>query len=457
MVVDDEEHVRLALRTVLQKEGYAIAEAANGHEAIAQLEKYHGSLQLLLLDIQMPGLNGRGVQQFLRKKYPWIEVIFMTAYSTPENVMGAMREGAYEFLTKPFDIQEIKRLVRQVMAARQADNRAADGPQMELNRPETPWGGLIGTSPKMQEVYKLIGRVAATSASVLIEGESGTGKELICRAIHANSLRSSGPLVEVNCGAIPEHLLESELFGHEKGAFTGALQSRRGKFELADGGTLFLDEIGEMPLWLQVKLLRVLQEKEIERVGGESKRKVDVRIVAATHRNLRQLVEEGRFREDLYYRLNVVAIQVPPLRERREDIPLLAAHFFEKYVKETGKRLRGIAREAEEWLCGYQWPGNVRELQNVIQRAVILAQGPYIQLEHVVQPQQRAEAGEEGQEGAPLPVTGGRKLKELLREVEREAILAALRETGGNKAQASLRLGISRKALIYKCQEYGIS
>lgn len=451
LLVDDEANVRKALSTTLGKVGYDIKEAASGDEALMQVESFRP--EVVLLDLRMPVMDGMETLRRMKQldgTPP--RVVMMTAYGSASDVMEAMRLGAFDYIQKPFDLAAVKQVVADALVHSEYEELL---PGQESGDEGQERSGLIGLSPAMQNVYKLVGRVSMSKANVLIQGESGTGKELIARAIHANSPRASQPLIPVNCGAIPENLLESELFGYERGAFTGAVGRKQGMFELADGGTLFLDEVGELSPALQVKLLRVLQDRKLIRLGGVEPISIDVRVIAATNRNLQERIRQELFREDLYYRLNVVPIHMPPLRERKEDIPLLIRHFLAKYSREAGKEGLYLSQATMELLLGYHWPGNVRQLENTIERAVILASGPSILPEHV-----RGHLQEAGAADHPAPVSGiryeGRTMREILQEVEREAIARALRKERGNKLQTAKRLGISRRALLYKIEMYGL-
>ncbi|WP_134703030.1 sigma-54 dependent transcriptional regulator [Ammoniphilus sp. YIM 78166] len=454
LIVDDEFHVRKALGTVFKREGFLVEEATNGREALGFLKDNPGQYELMLLDLHMPEMGGMELLRTVREAFPTLLVIVFTAYNTAETTMEAMRLGAYDYIVKPFDISHIKEIVAKARERKRLIEEVKDLRKSVAVQPD----GLVGQSRSMQEIYKLIGKVAASSITVLIEGESGTGKELLARQIHLNSPRAAHRLVTVNCGAIPENLLESELFGHEKGAFTGAVTRKLGKAELADQGTLFLDEVGEMPLSLQVKLLRFLQEREIDRVGGDHTVKVDVRLIAATNRNLREMVEAGQFREDLYYRLHVVNLQVPPLRERMEDLEELIQHFLSRYAKEMEVELPYLAPETLKQLRAYTWPGNIRELQNVICRSMIMASGDILLPEHL------PELGAVQQAAASSHAftlqetfSYGFTLREVVERAEMQAMQWALRETEGNKAQAARLLQMSRKAFVYKCQDYGLA
>jgi len=449
LVVDDEPGQRAMLHAVLSAEGYEIAEAKDGASALAQVEAHF--YDLILMDVRMAQLDGMAALKAIKTRSPGIPIILMTAYGTVRDAVEAMKAGAYDYLTKPLDIDELKLTVARGLrhATLEEENarlRALVGRDVDI-------GPIIGTSEPMRRVFEAIALVAPTEATALILGESGTGKELVAQAIHANSPRRAGPLITVNCAALPETLLESELFGHERGAFTGATERRLGRFELAHGGTIFLDEIGDLPPTAQTKLLRVLQSQEFERVGGTNTLKIDVRVIAATNKDLEAAVRAGQFREDLWYRLYVFPLTLPPLRERRDDIPLLAEHFLKRYAERHRRRLRGLTPRALDLLMRYEWPGNVRELEHTIERAVILARGEHITPEEFP-PTIRAIGGDPTDttpQEPPLPV--GLSLK----DVERELIRRTLEHTGGNRTKAAEILGISRATLHNKLKEYGLS
>ncbi|WP_407310056.1 sigma-54-dependent transcriptional regulator [Desulfosporosinus sp. SB140] len=446
LVADDEESVRNLTSRVLSKMNYMVTTAKNGEEVLDKVK--NRSFDLLIMDIRMPKLDGMEAFKTLRSDYPGLPIIMMTAFSTVETTLETMRLGAFDYLTKPFDISEVKTAVEKAFSSRLENDVPSDAPKHASN---LHMDSFVGSSPLMQEVFKTIGRVSVSNSSVLIQGESGTGKELVARTLHQCSNRKNKPFVTVNCGAIPEGILESEFFGHEKGAFTGAHNRKIGKFEFSDSGTIFLDEIGEMSPTLQVKLLRVLQEREFERVGGNEKIAVNVRVVAASNKNLRKSIAEKSFRADLFYRLNVVSIFIPPLRERKEDIPLLAAYFRDKFCAMLGKQPKKISQEVIEVLQNYDWPGNVRELENIIEHAIVMGNGQIILAEDLpieIAPAPKPQLSDK--EGKP------ETLRAMVKSLEKDAIAATLQKTGGNKLQTSKVLGISRRALQYKIEEYGI-
>jgi two-component system NtrC family response regulator len=444
VVVDDEPAQRELIGGFLRKQGHDVLPAANGAEALDRVRSRQ--VDLVLSDCRMPGMSGPELLLALRAVNPEIPLILMTAYGTVETAVQAMKDGAADYLSKPLDLEEL--LVRVAKVAEQSrlrsEVRDLQRQLVERHRLE----GIVGESGRMQEVLALAKRVAPSDATVLIRGESGTGKELVARAIHFNSRRAIGPLVSLNCAALPEQLLESELFGHEKGAFTGAMAQRKGRFEQADRGSIFLDEIGDLSPALQVKLLRVLQEREFERVGGNRTIACDVRVLAATHRDLEAAMRERTFREDLYYRLNVVTIQIPPLRERREDIPLLLDHFLRKFAQKNRRDVTGLTAAARDALLKYEYPGNVRELENIVERAVLLCRGRVVDVEDLpaaVRPGRRGG-------GDPMP----KDLPGVLADIERQAIASALERTGGIQTQAAESLGISERVLRYKMKKYGL-
>jgi two-component system NtrC family response regulator len=447
LIAEDEKNQRDLLEGFLKKEGFEVNAASNGREALSRLKE--GIFDIALLDYKMPNLDGLQTLRELRKLHPDLPVVIMTAYGTIETAVACMKEGALDYLTKPIDLEELLLKFQKVLERSTLiqENRMLRERLQEHHR----FPNIVYGSPEMEEVMGLVARVAPSQATVLIRGESGTGKELIANAIHYASPRSSKPLVKVNCSAIPEPLLESELFGHEKGAFTGALQRRIGRFEEAEGGTVFLDEIGDLSPAIQVKLLRILQEKEFQRVGSNVNLKADVRVITATHRNLEEAIKKERFREDLYYRLNVITIPLPSLRERRGDIPLLIDHFLKKYSKLNHKTVSDISKEARSLLLRYPYPGNVRELENLIERSVVLSRGEVITTQDLP-----FHLKEEKPEGS-LPLPGGEKrLPEILEEVERDRIVKALHQHQGVQTKAAESLGLSERMLRYKMKKYGI-
>ncbi|MCK6529298.1 sigma-54 dependent transcriptional regulator [Myxococcota bacterium] len=445
LVVDDEAANREALQRILARDGYDVESAASGDQALAALRA--SPFDLLLTDLKMPRMDGVELLRAARVVAPDVEAILMTAYGTVEVAVEAMKEGAYDFLTKPLKRHELLRAVEKALEKRSllAENRELRARLREKDRGrEGPLGRIIGHSDGLRRVLDVVRQVAPAQATVLITGESGTGKELIAEALHHLSPRAQGPMVKLACAALPETLLESELFGHEAGAFTGATGLRKGRFELADGGTLFLDEVAEMSAATQVKLLRVLQQGEIERVGGSRTLRVDVRIVAATHRDLQAEVKVGRFREDLYWRLHVIRIHLPPLRERIGDVPLLVDHFVRRFAERNGKAIQGVSPEAMDLLSNHAWPGNVRELENTIERAVVLCRGARIVEADLPDPlQARAVPSRVLQFPIGTP----------LREIERRAILETLREAGGDKALAAHLLGVATRTIYRRLEE----
>jgi len=441
LVVDDDPAHRTMLRTLLTGWGYSVLEADDGSTAI---EKVHErAFDLILMDIRMIKVSGLQALAEIRSLNPAIPVIIMTAYSSVESAVEAMKGGAYDYLTKPLDFDELRIVMERAMEHRmlKEENRLL----RESLGSHFDRRNVIGRSPAMERLLETVAQVAPTEATALISGESGTGKEMIAGAIHFNSPRKDGPFVKINCAAITETLLESELFGHEKGAFTGAHRQREGRFRQAHGGSLFLDEISEMSLAMQVKLLRVLQEREITRVGGEEVIKVDVRVIAATNKDLLQEIQSGRFREDLYYRLNVVALTVPPLRERREDIPLLAQHFLKVFSEKNNKMIRGFTPQVMDGLIKYGWPGNVRELMNAVERGVVLSRSDYLDVEDLsfILGQTSVPGEAFSGDGVPTGIP--------LDEVEKATILKTLQMARGNKSEAARRLGITRP-VFSECQ-----
>jgi two-component system, NtrC family, response regulator AtoC len=454
LVVDDEQSLRKVLAATLSREGYEVQVAADGEEALAALER--DGADVIVTDLVMPRMDGLSLLRRVVQKHPDIPVIVITAHGKIDSAVEAMKAGAFDFVTKPFEHSELKAIIAK--AARQSDlNLRNVVPDAAAERRFTE---IIGRGQKMIELQQIIGKVADAPSTVLIQGESGTGKELVATALHEKSVRRDEPFIKINCAAIPRELVEAELFGYEKGAFTGAVQSKPGRFELADGGTLFLDEIGDIPVEMQVKLLRAIQESEFERVGGVKTTKVVVRLIAATSRDLSKEIVAGRFREDLYYRLNVVPIELPPLRERREDIPLLVEHFRQKYNARLKKNCEKIEDDALQALSSYSWPGNIRELENVLERTILFADGPHIRAADLPAslraqpPHPAAETLPAAQSLAPGP------LKEIVKEqvhaIERDLIVRGLEVTGGNVTRTARLLKISRKSLQIKMKEFGL-
>ncbi|MEW6726994.1 MAG: sigma-54 dependent transcriptional regulator [Bacillota bacterium] len=442
LIIDDEEHMCWALSKAMQQEGYRVTTATSGREGLDKLHQHGASL--MIVDLKIPDMSGLDVLKAVKESYPKLPVIIITAHGTIQTAIEAMKAGASDYITKPFDLDELKIVVKKTLQVSRLLTEVSFL-RSELTKSR---GEMIGKSPAFQQVRLLVERVAPTGATVLLTGESGTGKEVAAVAIHQRSNRADGPFVAVNCAALPEQLLESELFGHERGAFTGANARRLGRFQLAHKGTIFLDEIGEMSPSMQAKLLRVLQDQTFERIGGTETFKVDTRIIAATNRNLEEAVKTGRFREDLYYRLNVVQIHLPPLRERKTDIPLLAQHFVTRF---KSIYVSGVISEAAmQLLEDYHWPGNVRELQNVIERALILAQGEPIAPEHLPKELLRRETST-GPLKLEIPDEGI-----SLEEVEKLLIIKALEKSNGNQTKAAALLKITRATLLYRMQKFGL-
>ena len=445
LVVDDEESHRIMLRAVLSADGYAVAEASDGTEAVTAVGKE--VFDLILMDIRMTNMDGIEALTEIRKISPLVPVLIMTAYASVKTAVEALKAGAFDYLTKPLDIEELKILIEK--ALEHYHLRAENLVLKERLRDRFDFSRIIGRGQKMKNLLETLAMVAPSDATVLLMGESGTGKEVVANAIHHNSPRAGQPFIKVSCAALPETLLESELFGHEKGAFTGAVSRREGRFQLAHRGTIFLDEVGEMSLPVQTKLLRVLQEKEFEPLGGVRTVKVDIRLITATSRELDKEVTAGRFREDLYYRLNVVPVTLPPLRERKEDIPPLTDHFLAIYREKNGKRLKGISGKALDLLVRYDWPGNIRELENCIERAVIMAREEFI-VPADFPPQIRMLSPDQGKDDFTIP--SGISLDEM----ERALIVKTLAETGGNRTKTSEILGINRRTLQNKLKQYAL-
>ena len=446
LVIEDEASQREALAGYLRKRGYRVLTAASGLQGMATLG--NELVELIITDYRMPDLDGMGVLQQARQVNPDIEVILLTAYGSVTSAVDAMRHGAFHYLEKPVDLDALDAVVDHALERRHlvSENREL---RTQLGGP-TRLEGIIAADPAMEEALNVAARAARSRASVLIVGESGTGKELVARAVHAASPRREAPFVAVNCAALSESLLESELFGHEKGAFTGAVRQHQGRFEQADNGTLFIDEVSEIPAAAQVKLLRVLQERTFERVGGTTPIRVDVRLIAATNRDLRQMAREHTFREDLYYRLNVVTVSLPPLRHRRQDITVLLQHYLQLYATENDKQVDGFTREATDLLMRYAYPGNVRELRNIVEHAVVMARGNLVSTRDLP-----AELSAEPSGTDPGEVTASGSLPDQVEALERQAITAALQQADGVQSRAAELLGLTERNLRYKLHKYG--
>ena len=450
LIVDDEKNYPPILKAVMEEEGYEALTANSGKEALDVLK--YSDIDLVLTDMKMPSMDGIELLERIKEKDSELPVIMMTAHGTVEKAVEAMQKGAYNYILKPFDNEQLAIYVTKAIAMYQVvkENRRL----RETVESQYSFGNIIGKSRQMKDIFHIIQKVAPASAAVLIEGESGTGKDLVAKSIHYNSPRSDGPFIAVNCAALAETLLESELFGHEKGAFTGAVSSKKGRFELAEGGTLFLDEVGELSAALQVKLLRVLQDKIFERVGGLKQVSVNFRLITATNKKLKEEVRRGRFREDLYYRLNVVHLDLPPLRQRTEDLRLLVDYFIEKYSHERDLDvpIKGVEREVEHLFYQYHWPGNVRELENVIERAMVLCPGTIIRVSDLPRDFRHSILGGRQLEGIPENA----KLFETLSEIEKNMILRALRLCNHVQSDAARLLGIGKSGLSKKMKKYGI-
>jgi len=457
LVVDDEPNLRRVLSAQLERDGYDVHTAEDGEQALQILKENH--LDLVITDLKMPKLDGMELLRQAVALDDELPVVMITAHGTVDNAVEALKTGAFDYLTKPFDQAEVRAIVRKALRTR--DLSAAEATRPESDAREVARYGIIGQSPSILDLYAVLDRVADTPTTVLITGESGTGKELVARALHENSSRRDKPFIKVNCAAIPKDLMESELFGHERGAFTGAVGSKPGRFELASGGTLFLDEIGSIPVGMQVKLLRALQGSEFERVGGVKTIRVDVRLVAATNSDLKREIAAGTFREDLYYRLNVVPIRLPSLRERATDIPLLVKHFIDKFNTRLKKSVTGLEVAAEAQLVSYPWPGNIRELENVIERAVLFSDG--VELKVADLPSEVRDVSTPHPPLVHTPSESGvvsdglkEQVKAAMSRLERELIVKALDQTSGNVTHAARLLKISRKGLQLKMKELGL-
>jgi DNA-binding NtrC family response regulator len=455
LVVDDELIVCESCQRILDEEGYEVEVALSGQEAFEKMKE--SVFDIVITDLKMPTIDGIDVLKYIRKEFPDTIVIMITGFSTVETAVEAMKLGAFDYIPKPFTPDEVSVVVKKALEKRslQLENIYL---RQELQE-KYGFHNIVGKSKKMQEIYRIIAKVAPTDSTVLIYGQSGTGKELIARAIHFNSLRREKQFVPVDCAVLSENLLESELFGHIRGSFTGAVTTKPGLFEIADGGTVFLDEVGNISLSIQAKLLRVLQEREFTPVGGTKIKKVDIRLVAATNKTLEKMIKEETFREDLYYRLNIVPMYLPSLKERQEDIPMLAIHFLKKYSEEMGKTIKGFTPEAMERLIRYHWPGNVRELENVIERSVVMVDGEMVQPEHLILPKEQEQGEIEIQ--VPLTSDGLKELKKHLREkavedVERAFVTNALERNNGNVTRASEEVGMLRPNFQALMRKYNL-
>ena len=452
LVVDDDRGMQDMLDIMLSRAGYQVATADDGAAALEIIRKK--KFDLVITDLKMPRVDGIELLRGVKEAAPETAVILLTAFASGETALAAMREGAYDYVEKNFNVDDLLTIVRDALEKREAERKEGPAVQQEGNNTRY-FGTMVGRSKEMQKVYALIGKVADTPANVLLLGESGTGKELVARAIHGNSARKARPFVAINCGGIPENLLESELFGYMKGSFTGAFADRAGLFEVARGGTIFLDEIAELPVVLQVKLLRVLQERTIRRIGGSEDIKTDVRIISATNQDLQEKVRRGEFREDLYFRLNVIPIHIPPLRKRREDIPLLVQYFIEKYAREFGKEVKRISAYALELLMRYPFPGNIRELENIIERSVALESSSIILPENLVIAEEGNGAAAAANPSGDFP-EGGIDLNRELERFEREIIRKALEKAKGSKTKAASLLGVSFPSLRHRLEKLGM-
>jgi len=462
LIVDDEPNLRKILAAQLSRDGYDVLLAEDGEQGLALLREHH--IDLVVTDLKMPKVDGMTLLREALAEQPELPIVMITAHGTVDTAVEALKLGAFDYLTKPFDKEEVRQIVGKALKTRLLFGEAAT---TEIKGAEGARFGIIGQSPGLTELYAVLERVADSPTTVLITGESGTGKELVARALHDHSSRRGKPFIKVNCAAIPKELIESELFGYERGAFTGAVTSKPGRFELANGGTLFLDEIGEIPVEMQVKLLRALQESEFERVGGIKTMRVDVRLVAATNRDLKKLISQGAFRDDLFYRLNVVSIRLPALRERATDIPLLVEHFLKKFNERLKKNVSGVEPEARDLLSAYGWPGNIRELENVMERAVLFCDGSKLRAEDLPVELRGPSAlsmgsvvppGDAAVDLGTLPADGGLKehVKVAMSRLERDLVSRALKQTNNNVTHAARLLKISRKGLQLKMKELGL-
>jgi len=456
LIVDDEKSILFSLKAALTKEGYTVRTSESPQDALKLIEP--GAFQVIISDFNMPGMTGVDLLKRVKQIDSEVVFILMTAFGSEKLAIEAMKEGAYDYFSKPFDIDEMR-----VVVAKACERFTLAWQKKNLEErflTETESDRIIGVSEQTKQVKERIEQVAKSDITVLIQGESGTGKELVAEAIQRQSLRASGPFVKLNCAALPENLIESELFGYEKGAFTGAAGRKRGKFEVASGGTIFLDEIGDMSLNTQAKVLRVIQEREIERLGGNDRIKVDVRLIAATHKDLKAMIAQGQFREDLFYRISVVNIALSPLRERPDDITLMVEHFVGIAAQKLGRALKGVAPRAMTALKNFKWPGNVRQLANIIEGAAVFAKGDQIELENLPEEVRlgfEPESTTSGLDWIATEIEKGRTLDEIVADIEKEMISRILRATEGNQSQAAQRLGIKRGTLQYKMKNYGLA
>jgi two-component system response regulator AtoC len=462
LIVDDEPNLRKILAAQLSRDGYEVMLAEDGEQGLSMLREHH--IDLVVTDLKMPKVDGMTLLREALKETPDLPIVMITAHGTVDTAVEALKLGAFDYLTKPFDKDEVRQVVAKALKTRALAQEEATTEPIGATKDPGARFGIIGSSPGLTDLYAVLERVADTPTTVLITGESGTGKELVARALHEHSTRKDKPFIKVNCAAIPKELIESELFGYERGAFTGAVSSKPGRFELANGGTLFLDEVGEIPVEMQVKLLRALQESEFERVGGIKTIHVDVRLVAATNRDLKKLIAANAFREDLFYRLNVVSIRLPALRERETDIPLLVEHFLAKFNERLKKQVIGVEPEALDILSAYGWPGNIRELENVMERSVLFCDAQKLRVEDLPG-ELRGSAGsvapptsDAGGPDMPLSSEGGLKehVKVAMSRLERDLVSRALKQTSGNVTHAARLLKISRKGLQLKMKELGL-
>lgn len=449
LVVDDEANMRVVLKAMLKKQGYEVETAGDGVEALAILKRR--DISVIVTDLRMPRLDGMSLLERVVQTHPSIPVIIITAHGTVATAVDALKKGAFDYVTKPFEQEELKNAISKAIKTKVLNEE-----ELTMTLDEIDRQNIVGGSESMAKIFDIIKKVALTTTTILVTGETGTGKELVAEAIHRNSPRRDNPFIKINCSAIAENLMESELFGYEKGAFTGAVGSKPGRFELAHKGSLFLDEVGEVPKEMQVKLLRVLQDQEFERVGGINTIKVDVRLVAATNRNLLQEVKEGRFREDLYYRLNVMPIHIPPLRERKDDIPLLTEYFIQKFNRKLDRQVKGVDSEVMELFYDHDWPGNIRELENLIERLLLMAQGGTITMKEVPAELLLAVEAREAVEGEIPEKSFKSIIKEKTEEVEKKLIVKVLEECEGNISKAARQLGLSRRGLHLKLAKYNL-